>query len=175
MSDDMAPGSEDTLNIIIPQGSNLTPGALSVSAVTEPLITLLHTAHAAEQEFLEAVRGHLETITCSGIRARISSHLVEMQWQIRLLEACLEFRGNGGVFSDVEVRRQAAETAKAGLLAIKRFKIALYKKIIAEARKQQAPEVLQACREILEQERGMAEWIEDNHSDLPSGKSQAIA
>lgn len=147
---------------------------------TESLAVLLRTAHAAEQEFLDTVRGYLETITHPDMQERLRSHLVEMQWQIKLLEACLEFQDSAGATQDTEVREQAVETSKAGLLAIKKFKIALYKKIIAQARKQQAPEVLQACREILEQERGMAEWIEDNHSDLPhfpaEGKApQAIA
>jgi len=154
-------------------------GPMQIPLVTESLITLLRTAHAVEQGFLDAVKGHLDAVTCPDAIARIRSHLVEMQWQARLLEACLEFQHHAGVALDAEVCKQAEEASGAGLLAIKKFKIALYKRIIAEARKQQAPEVLQACREILEQEREMAEWIEDNYSDpvlLPERKntSQAI-
>jgi ferritin-like metal-binding protein YciE len=140
---------------------------MNTSSATESLITLLRTAHAAEQAFLEAVKGHLDAVTCPDAIAHIRSHLVEMQWQARLLEACLEFQDHAGAALDAELCKQAEEASAAGLLAIKRFKIALYKRIIAEARKQQVPEVLQACREILEQERGMAEWLEDNHSGLP--------
>jgi ferritin-like metal-binding protein YciE len=128
----------------------------------ESLVSLLCAAYAVEQKSLDALREQ-ELVSDSGFQKRIRAHVVETQWQKRLLGACLEFQGIDKDFIDEEVHKFADSTGRlVDLFSIKRFEIDLYKKIIAAARVADAPEVLQACREILEQERAMAEWIEDN-------------
>jgi len=129
--------------------------------MAENLAALLRAAYAAECMFLDILKKYLEAAQPHDVRIRLGEHLVETQWQANLLGACLEFQGANKDIPDAQACTLAAAAGKTGLLAIKRFKIDLYKKIIAEARKQRAAEVIQACREILEQERAMAEWIED--------------
>ncbi len=131
--------------------------------MAESLITLLSAAYTVEQKSLAAIKKHLITADNPDTEVRIRAHFVETQWQIKLLKACLELLGIDREALDAKECRRPAETGGTGLLAIKRLEIDLYKKVIVEARRQHAPEVLQACREILEQERAMAEWIEDNH------------
>jgi ferritin-like metal-binding protein YciE len=126
------------------------------------LETLLCALHMVEHKSLASVQEQVEISGDADTRTRLKAHLVETQWQIKLLEACLEFQGIDWRTPGREALR-VVEKVDAGLLTIKRFEIALYKKIIVAARKCRAPEILQACREILEQERAMAEWLEDNH------------
>jgi len=100
------------------------------------------------------------------IAARINTHIVETQWQLKLLTACLEFHGSDKNFPDKEVHGFSGEFGGlVDLFSVKRFEISLYKRIIAAAREANAPEILQSCREILEQERAMAEWIEDQEKN----------
>lgn len=125
------------------------------------LTPLLRAAHQAEHHFVAIVKESLDSPGEPVLQERLKDHLVEMQWQIRLLEACLEFRDGHAAAPCPATCRAAAESGAGGLIAIKRFKINLYKKILQEARQQQAAEVLQAGREIIGQERAMAEWLED--------------
>ena len=132
--------------------------------MTESLVTLLCTAYAAEHESLHVIKEYLTAADDRAVQIRIKEHLVETQWQIKLLRACMQFQSIDKDDPDTEFRDISSQINNTDLLAIKRFEIALYKKIIVKARKRQSPEVLQACREILGQEIAMAEWIEDNHS-----------
>jgi ferritin-like metal-binding protein YciE len=124
--------------------------------------TLLCAVYLVEQKSLDVLTEQLETAGTREARKRIKAHLVETQWQIKLLEACMEFQGIDRNIPDKEASGLADEIGSTGLFGLKRFEIELYKRVIAAAREQGAPEVLQACREIMEQERAMAEWIEDS-------------
>ena len=131
--------------------------------MTEALATLLCTAYAMEKKSLAVIREHLLATDNPEVGARIRAHFVETQWQIKLLRACLEIQGIDEEALDAESRNCISEIESTNLLTIKRFEINIYKTVIAEARKQHMPEILQCCREILEQERAMAECIEDNY------------
>lgn len=127
----------------------------------ESLATLLRTAYAVEQKALDTLREQAEFASLE-MRPRIMDHIVETQWQLKLLGACLEFQGIDKNFVDKGAHGLVEEVGRLeDLFSIKRFEINLYKKIISAAREAAAPEILQACREILEQERAMAEWLED--------------
>jgi ferritin-like metal-binding protein YciE len=133
-----------------------------------PLVGLLRTAHKVEQDVLGILRRHLEASECQDVQARLKDHLAETKWQVKLLEACLEFHHAGGEdTAEIKTAEFVTEAWHKDLLALKRLEIDLYKKIIIEARAHQVPEVVQACREILEQERAMAEWIEDSRLVIP--------
>jgi ferritin-like metal-binding protein YciE len=129
----------------------------------ESLATLLCSVYAVELKCIEIIRAQLEAADCPDARKRIKAHLIETQWQIKLLDACLEFQGIDRALSGTDFDGLASKISRLSLFEIKRFEIELYKKVIAAAREHRAPEVLQACREILEQERAMAEWVQDNY------------
>jgi ferritin-like metal-binding protein YciE len=130
--------------------------------MAETLATLLRAARLAERRSITILKGKMEIIDDLDVYKQFQSHLVETQWQVKLLEACLEFQGADKDEPDLEAFKIASEVGSAGLFAMKRFEIGLYKRIIAAAREANAVDVLQACREILEQERAMAEWIESS-------------
>lgn len=134
--------------------------------MAESLETLLCAIYAVEQKSLEIIAEQMKFAVNEGIRKRLKGHLAETQWQIKLLEACIKFQDIDGNITDRRMYRLADEIGNASLLEIKNVEIDLYKKLIVAARERHAPEVLQACREILEQERAMAEWIEDNSLDV---------
>lgn len=93
---------------------------------------------------------------------RLQGHLVETRWQSRLLETVLEHYNLDKNPVDRQDYPFFSEIGKSSLFAFERFEIELYKKLIGAAREAQEPEIQQVCKEILEQERAMAEWIEDN-------------
>ncbi len=134
--------------------------------MTKSLIMLLCAAHMVEKKSLGALKEQMEVAENAAIYERIKAHLVETQWQVSLLEACLEFQGIDKNFLDRKTCKLADRINGLDLVGIKQFEIRIYSKIIAAARKTDAPEILQACREILEQDRTMAEWIEDNSYQL---------
>lgn len=136
--------------------------------MTESLRDLLRTAYMTEQLSLSALRAQMQKLGSKDMHIRIKAHVIETQWQLSLLKACMELRG-----IDKDVPRIEPKPDKVSLADIKRFEISLYKKMIAAAREQQAPEVLQASREILEQELTMSDWLEDNLAYIPSVASGA--
>ncbi|MDE2337485.1 MAG: nucleotide sugar dehydrogenase [Alphaproteobacteria bacterium] len=136
------------------------------AAVPENLWTLLCAACAVEKKSLAAVRKCMDAAGNPVVRSRLDAHLLETRWQIKLLDACLDIHGVDKEVLAVEASAVVPALSRENLLTIKRAEICLYERIISLARKQRAPDVQQACREILEQERTMAEWIEDNHAIL---------
>lgn len=131
----------------------------------ERLKTLLRMAYAVEQKSIDVLQRQIETARNFCAQERLKSHLVETQWQVNLLKACFEFLETDNEPLESEVPDIICGIAHPDLFTMKRIEIKLYKQIMSAARKAQAPDVLQACREILEQERAMAEWIEDSLLD----------
>ncbi len=131
--------------------------------MSEHLWTLLCTACEVEKESLNALRKCIGSAVNPAARAKLNAHLSETRWQMKLLDACLDINGVDKGRFERGVARLVPKISRENLLTIKCAEIDLYEKIIFIARKGHTPDVLQACREILEQERAMAEWIEDNH------------
>ncbi len=132
--------------------------------MSEHLWTLLCTACEVEKESLSALRKCLNAVVHPAARERLHEHLSETRWQMKLLDACLDINGVDKSRFKRGVARLVPKISRENLFTIKCAEVDLYEKIIFIARKGHTSDVLQACREILEQERAMAEWIEDNHA-----------
>lgn len=124
------------------------------------LPTLLYTGYAMEQRSLDILNGQLEIVDDADLHRQLKSHVVETKWQIKLLEACLEFQNLDKQLCHQKSCVMLAGFSHKGLLAFERFEVDLYKKLMAAAHAVHAPEILQSCKEILEQERAMVEWLE---------------
>ena len=131
--------------------------------MAESLGTLLHAAYMMEQVSLHALKERLGLADDQDVLARFKAHIVETRWQASLVKACMEFQEIHTGAHDGGAVRLVGKMKTENLFELKRFEIDLYKRVISFVRTQYAPEVLQACREILEQEVSMMEWIEDNH------------
>jgi ferritin-like metal-binding protein YciE len=130
--------------------------------MSQSLATLLCAARLAEKKCLDALKGKLEIIDDPDVHKQFQDHVVETQWQMKLLEACMEFQGIPSDYFCPEAHRMVSELPRKDVYTIKQLEIDLYKKILLAARMENASETMQACREILGQETAMAEWMEMN-------------
>lgn len=132
------------------------------NTVKDGLSKLLCSAYAVEKKSLELIQRCVQTAENFHINDRLSEHLVETRWQLQLLKACMDLHGVDMSLAREEKEKIDGWFPHAQLKPLKRIEIDLYKKGIGIAREYGAPEAQQACREILDQERAMYEWLLDN-------------
>jgi len=148
-----------------------------MATIEENLLDWLRDAHAMEEQaetMLSAMAERIENYP--QVRAKLQQHLEETRDQARRLEACIKRRGSdtsttkdlagkfvamgqglGGMFASDEI----IKGSMAGY-TFEHMEIAAYTVLIATAEAVGDAETASTCRGILEQEKAMARWLEEN-------------
>lgn len=140
----------------------------------------LRDAHAMEKQaekMLESQASRLEHYP--QLKTRIEQHLIETRGQAEKLEQCLALLGTDlSTMKDLGGKLAAFGQAMGGMMAgdevmkgslasyaFEHFEIASYKALIQAAEKVGKPEIAAICRDILQQEEAMAEWLAQHLDD----------
>ncbi|MBN9563674.1 MAG: ferritin-like domain-containing protein [Alphaproteobacteria bacterium] len=145
------------------------------------VVQWLRDAHAMEQQaetMLNAQASRLEHYP--KLRQRIQRHIEETKTQAARLQTCLGqlasdtsgvkdlagrlaamAQGLGGMFAGDEV----VKGAMAGYV-FEHVEIASYVSLISAAEHEGLPEAARVCRENLEEERAMADWLQNHLPDV---------
>lgn len=144
---------------------------------TEHLLDWLRNAHAMEQQAEHMLRAQLTRIEhYPPLKARIQQHIEETVGQRLLIEGCLKQHdaspsSTKDFFAKVMATGQAiggmanADEVIKGAIASYAFEnveIATYTTLAAAAELAGDSVTLDACQQILPQERAMAEWLLEN-------------
>ncbi|WP_404343538.1 ferritin-like domain-containing protein [Vreelandella venusta] len=139
----------------------------------------LRDAHAMEKQAEEMLKAQAKRIEhYPALSARIDQHLHETEHQAEKLERVMNELGiDTSAMKDMGGKLTAFgqsiggmmagdEVVKGGIAsyAFECFEIANYKALIAAAEHANQPEVVRVCREILQEEQAMADWL-DQHLD----------
>ncbi|MDB5490683.1 MAG: hypothetical protein JWO78_532 [Micavibrio sp.] len=151
-----------------------------MSETREHLIHWLRDAYAMEKQALEMCERQSERIeNYPELKARIAEHVVETKSQIARLDECFKlleespsavkdaagwFMGNmqaaGGMLMPDEIVKGSMAS-----YVFENLEIASYTILIAAAEADSQPKIASLCREILEQEKAMAEWLKNHLSE----------
>lgn len=140
----------------------------------------LRDAHAMEKQaekMLTSQASRLEHYP--QLKQRIEEHVTETQNQSEKLEHCLTLLGtDASTMKDMGAQLSAFGQAVGGMMAedevvkggiasfaFENFEIANYKAIIVAAEMASQPEVAQICKEILQEEIAMADWLSQHLDD----------
>ncbi|RAP63468.1 hypothetical protein A6B37_13705 [Achromobacter sp. HZ01] len=151
------------------------------SRASEHLMDWLRDAHAMEEQaetMLNSMVSRIENYP--DLRERIRQHIDETREQQRLVRECIErrggdtstvkdltgkamatFQGFSGVFASDEVVKGALFG-----FAFENLEIAAYSQLIEAAKFVGDTETAHTCTRILQEERAMAEWLEQNSAQL---------
>ena len=137
----------------------------------------LRDAHAMEKQaekMLKAQASRLEHYP--QVQQRIEQHITETQNQSQKLEQCLTLLGSdSSTFKDMGAQLAAFGQAVGGMMAedevvkgsiasfaFEQFEIANYKALVKTAEMASQPEIAQLCKEILQEEIAMADWLSEH-------------
>jgi ferritin-like metal-binding protein YciE len=136
-----------------------------VTTPRDDLVDKLHDAYCMERRALEILHTQQRKSLCDQLRARMKEHALETKWQARLLEVCLENLGAAPPsFSHKKIRHDSMD------VAFKQVEILTYSALIAAAKSAGEDEIADICREILDQERTMADWLAENQHILAENR-----
>jgi ferritin-like metal-binding protein YciE len=152
-----------------------------MASAEEHLMEWLRTAHAVEEQaetMLTAQANRLENYP--KLRARIEQHLKETQRQAELVRGCIERRGSststlkdmgakmlamgqglGGMFTTDEVIKGSLAST-----AFEAMEAASYRILIAAAEQVGDTQTAEVCRQILQEEEAMEQWLKDNLAEV---------
>jgi ferritin-like metal-binding protein YciE len=130
------------------------------------------------ETMLKAMAGRLEHYP--QLKARIEQHVLETQNQARLLTQCIERRDTStSVVKDLAGKTMASAQGFAGMFAsdevvkggmasyaFEHFEIAAYRALIEAAGAVGDEETVRVCESILMEEQEMADWLEQNLSEV---------
>jgi ferritin-like metal-binding protein YciE len=137
----------------------------------------LRDAHAAEEQAETMLNGMARRIeNYPELKARIEQHITETQRQAQRVKSCIERRnGSTSTIKDAGGKMIAMGQALSGMFvgdevmkgsvasyAFEAMEIASYNILIATAEEVGDTETARVCREILEEEKAMARWLEQN-------------
>ncbi|WP_311065410.1 ferritin-like domain-containing protein [Halomonas sp. DWK9] len=140
----------------------------------------LRDAHAMEKQAEEMLKAQAKRIDhYPALRARIDQHLHETERQSEKLERVMSELGiDTSAMKDMGGKLTAFGQSLGGMMAgdevvkggiasyaFECFEIANYKALIAAAELANQPNVARVCREILEEEEAMADWLEQHLDD----------
>jgi ferritin-like metal-binding protein YciE len=137
----------------------------------------LRDAHAMEKQaetMLNALASRIENYP--DLKQRIAQHIEETREQARLVAECIQRRGGDtSLLKDLTGKAVAVAQGFSGLFAsdevvkgsmfgyaFEHLEIAAYLNLIEGARVVGDAQTLQICEGILEQEKAMAAWLEEN-------------
>lgn len=143
----------------------------------ELLIAWLNDAHAMEQAQIPVLRNHAkDAADYPGIRERDERHLRETERHAELVRSCLEQLGEtpSATKSAIGSMMGAVQSVSTGMFrdeivknflmdfAAENLEIASYSAIVTAARNLGEEEIARTCESILNDEREMAGWLEQN-------------
>ncbi|MGQ7261229.1 ferritin-like domain-containing protein [Vreelandella sp. V005] len=138
------------------------------------LLDWLRDAHAMEKQAEKMLQSQAHRLEhYPQLQKRIEEHIEETKNQSKKLEHCLTLVGaDTSTFKDMGAELTAFGQAVGGMMAedevvkgsiasyaFENFEIASYKAIIKAADMASQPEVSQVCKEILQEEIAMADWL----------------
>lgn len=144
------------------------------------LVDWLRDAHAMEQQAEKMLKSQAQRLEhYPQLQRRIEEHIEETLHQSEKLEHCLTLLGaDVSTFKDMGAKLTAFGQAVSGMMAedevvkggiacysFENFEIACYKALIKAADMASQPEVSQICKEILQEEIAMADWLAKNLDD----------
>jgi ferritin-like metal-binding protein YciE len=142
----------------------------------EELIAWLNDAYAMEQTNLKILEGHIKDAEeFPEIQGRLRQHLAETRQHAERMRHCIEMIGGklsrtksalGGIlgrfqgsstsmFHDDIVKDALSESAA------EHFEVACYKSLIAAAEQLGREDVVSACRENMQEDMAMADWVDE--------------
>ena len=151
------------------------------STKKDQLITWLNDAYGMEQSLVKVLENHAKDAEdFQEVRAKDLQHLEETQRHADRVKYCLSLLNETpsttkSVMSNVMGRVQGASTGmyKDELVknfladfASEHFEIACYTSLIAAAHEAGYPEIAEVCREILQDEQAMADWLEQKIPEI---------
>ena len=148
-----------------------------MASAEERLMEWLRDAHAAEQQaetMLSGTASRLENYP--ELKARIEQHIRETQRQADLVRGCIERRGGStSMVKDAGGKMMALGQAMSGMFvgdevmkgaiasyAFEAMEIASYKILVIAAQQVGDQETARICEQILQEEKAMADWLEQN-------------
>ncbi|EHA13605.1 ferritin-like domain-containing protein [Halomonas sp. HAL1] len=144
------------------------------------LVDWLRDAHAMEKQAEKMLQSQAHRLEhYPQLQQRIEEHIEETENQSKKLEHCLTLLGaNTSSIKDMGAELTAFGQAVGGMMAedevvkggiasfaFENFEIASYKAIIKAADMASQPEVSQVCKEILQEEIAMADWLSKHLDD----------
>ncbi|MFC7398292.1 ferritin-like domain-containing protein [Chelatococcus sp. GCM10030263] len=152
-----------------------------MASAEERLMEWLRDAHAAEQQaetMLTGVASRLENYP--DLKARIEQHIRETQRQADLVRGCIERRGGStSMIKDAGGKMMAFGQAMSGMFvgdevmkgsiasyAFEAMEIASYRILVTTAEQVGDQETARICEQILQEEKAMADWLEQNLPNL---------
>lgn len=141
----------------------------------EELANWLNDAYSMEITNAKVLEGHIKDMhDFPDIQARLKQHLGETRMHAQRLKDCISEIGekisatksglgnvmgmlkgrSSSVFQDDVVKDVLSESAT------EHFEVACYKSLIAAAEEMNQPRVMQACRENMEEDKAMADWVD---------------
>lgn len=142
---------------------------------TQQLVTWLNSVHAIELSLAPTLENHANDATeLPEMQERIAAHLAETRRHADLVERCLAMLGEKpslvksamgnmmGMLQAPSTGMFRDELMKNTLMdyAAEHLEIASYEALITAADALDHPEIARICRDILEEERAMAQWLE---------------
>lgn len=147
----------------------------------ETLVDWLNDAYGMEHNLIEVLERHIkDSESFPEAQARFRSHLAETHRQAERLKRCIEqfggkvSAGKGmigkmtGFFSGM-TNRLADDTLVKDFLAdisMEHFEIACYKSLISAAEALGEMDVVEVCRQNLQEEEAMASWLESHLNEV---------
>jgi len=157
-----------------------------MATAEERLMEWLRDAHAAEEQaktMLSGTAGRIENYP--QLKARLEQHERETERQAELIKSCIERRGGStSTVKETGAKLVAMGQAMSGMFvgdevmkgsiasySFEAMEIASYTILIQTAEQVGDMETARICRQILEEEKAMASWLEQN---LPSLTQQYL-
>jgi len=158
-----------------------------MATAEERLMEWLRDAHAAEEQaktMLSGTAGRIENYP--QLKARLEQHERETERQAELIKSCIERRGGStSTVKETGAKLVAMGQAMSGMFvgdevmkgsiasySFEAMEIASYTILIQTAEQVGDMETARICRQILEEEKAMASWLEQN---LPSLTQQYLS
>ena len=147
----------------------------------EHLMEWLRTAHAVEEQAETMLTGQLNRLEhYPKLRARIEQHLSETKRHAELVRGCIERRGSStSTLKDMGAKMLAMGQAMSGFFvadevikgslastAFEAMEAASYRILIAAAEQVGDMQTAQVCRQILQEEEAMEQWLKDNIEEV---------
>lgn len=147
---------------------------MSNTATKDQLITWLNSAYSMEETLIKVLENHAkDAADFPEVRLKDEQHLEETRRHADRVKHCLSLLGEkpstvksmmGDLMGAVQARSTGMykdELVKNFLsdFAAENFEIACYTSLIAAAHEAGQPEIAEICREILQDEQAMADWL----------------
>ena len=152
-----------------------------MTKAADRLMQWLRDAHAMEMQAVQMLSGMAGRIkSYPMLQARIEQHIEETKNQASMIERCITARGGDtSKMKDAAAQLLATAQALSGMFAgdevmkgslagytFEHMEIASYRILIAAAEALGDQQTAMTCRQILQEEEAMAEWLAENIGPL---------